>query len=94
MIAIDKIPDIDELKTFHSPQRGTYHSYISIPKTVVEVADYLNGRTLSLREAMDEIKMASMERNGKVRLNCDCITLRIDTGFFVQFWCIIKFSSI
>lgn len=48
--------DLDEVRTFYDPHPGFAGAAIPIPAAVKAVADGLDGRRLSLREAVAELQ--------------------------------------
>jgi hypothetical protein len=69
--------DLDEIKTFYDPHPGFAGAAIPIPAAVKKVADGLDGRRLSLREAVDSLQAVTP---GKVEVvaEFDFIGLRLD----------------
>lgn len=69
--------------TFYDPHSGRTGTPIRgrpvmpIPPAVKKVADKLNGRTLSLREAMKRLRKVT---KGKLEVMADCIVLEIKEG--------------
>lgn len=85
-------PNINNHKTFHSPNNGMSCSSISLPKEVLRVVDELDGQILTLREAVRKIIYAINIKKYKVRIHGESIVLKEDGDQNFHFWCLIKFK--
>ncbi len=91
MSKCDSSIDLDELKTFYDPHPGLRGAVLPIPLEVKKVAGRLNGKTLSLREALSKIREVT---TGKVEVvgGCDYISLDITTDHLRNFYCVIRYK--
>jgi len=64
--------NLDEPKKFYDPHPGLLGAAAPIPKAVKKAADQINGRTMTLREAVVELRKAT---KGEISVEKDCILL-------------------
>lgn len=85
-------PDLDELKLFYEPHPGLAGAIVPIPNPVKRVADELDGKTLSLRDAVAKIKAVT---NGEVDIdsNYKDIGLTVRYGSTKHTWSVIKYRD-
>lgn len=71
--------DLDAVRTFYDPHPGFAGAAIPIPKEVKKVADDLNGKKLSVREALEKLRAATNGELRVVTMDINFIILRIKT---------------
>lgn len=75
--------NLDEAKTFFDPHPGLMGASIPIPLRVKRVADQLNGKTMTLREALDEFKETT---DGEFTVREGAIFLKIKGDGVMYMW--------
>ena len=86
----DEGPDLDEKKTFYDPHPGFAGAAIPIPGPVKAAADALDGKSMTLREALAKIRATT---NGSVEVvsKYGYIGLRLGGGHAEHFIRVIKY---
>lgn len=72
--------DLDALRTFYDPYSGFMGAAIPIPTQVKKIANDLNGKKLTVREALKKLRSVT---NGKLRvimMDINFIMLEIKTS--------------
>lgn len=85
---------LDELKEFYDPHPGGIAGALAaIPEEVKRVADQLNGKTFTLKHAVEMIQQAAP--NGKVGVAEyeEFIELEIVDGNATHIWCVICYKN-
>lgn len=84
----------EELKEFYDPHPGGIAGALAaIPEEVKRVADELNGKTSTLKHAVEMIQQAAP--NGKVDVAeyHEFIKLEIVDGNVIHIWCVICYRN-
>jgi len=88
---MNKEVNLDEVKTFYDPHPGLAGAMAYIPEKVRQVAQELDGHTLSLREAVNKIKAVT---DGEVIVvpEYKFISLFIRAGGLIHSFRVIKYK--
>lgn len=82
--------NLDEIKTFYDPHPGFGGAIISMPAAVKKVADELNGKKISLREAIAKIQATT---DGTIAIHNGFISLKIyESNGTTHAWRVIRFK--
>ena len=81
---------LNELKTFYDPHPGFAGAFLPIPTAVRKVAEELNGKTMTLGEALAKIRAVTA---GKVELveEYNYISLDTTTGCCRNYYRVIRY---
>jgi len=87
----EKETDLESVKIFYEPHPGMLGAVYPIPGPVQKVAHELDGKTLTLREAVEKIKAVT---SGEVKVRKDCILLHIGIqGGVENMWRVVRFKD-
>lgn len=96
----DKVIDLNAVKTFFDPNPAKRFcgAEVPIPAAVKKVADELNGKTMSLADAVAKIQSATQGK-GEVVILEDCIALYsiprnspLALKYALHIWRVIRFK--